>query len=287
MRDERNRPILPGLDFSRLLWLVSASFDGPCQRPAAASDGSRCPLEPPPLASDDGPDSSGLVKVPLAKPRPAQGPGSVDSFVDSLRGNDATFKVLVNQARILNLKQDITAGPNQALIAVGDPTILDFTVVNPRQLRLIGRGVGVTDLAITTARNRDLYLRNPRARRPDPDPGQTSGDLSRRQRQAEPDPGPLRGRRRGPRPGPDPPDHPDHQRLPRLGLHRAGPDRHGWADKTGLGSPGRSRARGRRLRPAPRVRWSTWARAADATRRCRVRRDSCPGPQFSPAPGHR
>ena len=77
----------------------------------------------------------------------------MDSFVDSLHGNDATFKVLVNQARILTLKQDITAGPNRALIAVGDPTILDFTVVNSRQLRLIGKGVGVTDLAITTARN--------------------------------------------------------------------------------------------------------------------------------------
>ncbi len=91
--------------------------------------------------------------MPLAPPRPAQGPRSVDSFVDSLRGNDATFDVLVNQARILTLKQDITAGPTQALIAVGDPTILDFTVVNSRQLRIIGRGIGVTDLAITTARN--------------------------------------------------------------------------------------------------------------------------------------
>ena len=81
------------------------------------------------------------------------GPRSVDAFVESLRGNDATFDVLVNQARILNLKQDITTGPTQALIAVGDPTILDFTVVNPRQIRIIGRGIGVTDLAITTARN--------------------------------------------------------------------------------------------------------------------------------------
>lgn len=53
--------------------------------------------------------------------------------------------------RILNLKQDITTGPTQALIAVGDPTILDFTVVNSKQLRIIGRGIGVTDLAITTA----------------------------------------------------------------------------------------------------------------------------------------
>ena len=88
----------------------------------------------------------------------------------SLHGNDATFKVLVNQARILNLKEDITTGPNRALIAVGDPTILDFTVVNSRQLRIIGKGVGVTDLAITTARNETYTFEIARARRPDPDP---------------------------------------------------------------------------------------------------------------------
>jgi pilus assembly protein CpaC len=102
---------------------------------------------------NDAQDSTNLTTVPLEKPRPAQGPGSVDSFVDSLHGNDATLKVLVNQARILTLKQDIVAGPNRPLIALGDPTILDFTVVNSRQLRLIGKGVGVTDLAITTGRN--------------------------------------------------------------------------------------------------------------------------------------
>jgi pilus assembly protein CpaC len=111
------------------------------------------PLELAAPSLNDGQDSTNLHTVPLQKPRPEQGPGSVESFVDSLHGNDATFKVLVNQARILTLKQDITAGPNRALIAVGDPTILDFTVVNSRQLRLIGKGVGVTDLAITTARN--------------------------------------------------------------------------------------------------------------------------------------
>ena len=91
--------------------------------------------------------------MPLAPPRPTQGPRSVDAFVESLHGNDGTFDVIVNQARILTLKQDITTGPTQPLIAVGDPTILDFTVVNSRQLRIIGRGIGVTDLAITTARN--------------------------------------------------------------------------------------------------------------------------------------
>ena len=151
MRDEGNRPILPGRRFLVAL-LVVGSFTGG----AGAQQAPRMepvPLEPAPLSAEEGQDSPGLVKLPLSKPRPAKGPGSVEEFTDSLRGNDAAFKVLVNQARILNLKQDITTGPNRALIAVGDPTILDFTVVNPRQIRLIGKGVGVTDLAITTARN--------------------------------------------------------------------------------------------------------------------------------------
>ena len=111
------------------------------------------PLQVAPRFSEESEIPASLPHMPLAPPRPAQGPRAVDSFVDSLRGNDATFDVIVNEARILNLKQDITTGPNQALIAVGDPTILDFTVLNSRQLRIIGRGIGVTDLAITTARN--------------------------------------------------------------------------------------------------------------------------------------
>ncbi len=68
-----------------------------------------------------------LPRVPLAKPRPAKGLRSVDSFVEPLHGNDATIELLVNQARILTLKQEMTGGPAQALVAVGDPTILNFT----------------------------------------------------------------------------------------------------------------------------------------------------------------
>ncbi len=111
------------------------------------------PLQVAPRFSEESEIPASLPHMPLAPPRPAQGPRSVDAFVDSLHGNDGTFDVIVNQARILNLKQDITTGPTQALIAVGDPTIVDFTVVNSKQLRIIGRGIGVTDLAITTARN--------------------------------------------------------------------------------------------------------------------------------------
>lgn len=92
-----------------------------------------------------------LPQIELSKPRPLQGPRSVLSLVDGLKGNDATFDVLVNQARILTLKQNIIEGREQPLIAVGDPTIVDFNIISPRQIRLIGRGIGVTDLSITTA----------------------------------------------------------------------------------------------------------------------------------------
>jgi pilus assembly protein CpaC len=111
---------------------------------------------PPPVAptlSEESEIAPILPKVPLAPPRPADGPNSTGAFVENLHGNDATIEVLVSQARIFTLKQNITAGPTQALIAVGDPSVVDFTVVSPRQLRLTGLRIGVTDLAITTAQN--------------------------------------------------------------------------------------------------------------------------------------
>ncbi len=37
------------------------------------------------------------------------------------------------------------------MIAVGDPSVMDFVVLSPRQLRLIGHRLGTTDLSITAA----------------------------------------------------------------------------------------------------------------------------------------
>lgn len=111
------------------------------------------PLPVAPRFSEESEIPPTLPRVPLAPPQPVQGPRSEGSFVKSLSGNDATFDVIVNQARILTLKQEITAGPTQPLIAVGDPSIVEFAVVSPKQLRVHGFRIGVTDLAITTARN--------------------------------------------------------------------------------------------------------------------------------------
>jgi pilus assembly protein CpaC len=109
-----------------------------------------------PQFSDESEITATLPLVKAAPARPREGPRSVDALIEPLRGNDAAIDLLVNQARILTLKQEITAGPAQALIAVGDPTILDFTIINSRQLRVTGRGIGVTDLSIMTAKN-EIY----------------------------------------------------------------------------------------------------------------------------------
>lgn len=115
------------------------------------------------------PDSVGglhpvLPVTPERMPRPLEGPAPgeqlqlgpeappVGAFLDSLRGNDAALEIIVGQGRLLTFKSDIASREGTAVIAVGDPTVLDFEVLpNPRMLRILGRQTGVTDLSITTA----------------------------------------------------------------------------------------------------------------------------------------
>jgi pilus assembly protein CpaC len=105
-----------------------------------------------------GPNQTGfpptLPGLPQKPPRPAEGPEAVASFIDSLTSNDASFEVVVGQGRILTTKEDIAAGKTPALVAAGDPSIIDYVIVSPRQIRVIGLRIGVTDLAITTSDNR-------------------------------------------------------------------------------------------------------------------------------------
>jgi pilus assembly protein CpaC len=91
-----------------------------------------------------------LPPLPEQPPRPASGPDSVASFGELSIAN-SIFEVIAGQARILTVKADLSVpGKPQALIAVGDPSILDFTILNTRQIRLVGQRIGVTDLAIIT-----------------------------------------------------------------------------------------------------------------------------------------
>lgn len=96
-----------------------------------------------------------MPTMPDQAHRPPTGPEAITSFLDSLSVKDGVFEIVVGQGRILTTKEDIVApkkGP--AMIAVGSPNVIDFVMVSPRQLRIIGLRLGTTDLSITTSDNR-------------------------------------------------------------------------------------------------------------------------------------
>lgn len=90
-------------------------------------------------------DLTELTELP---PRSAK---EIEAFAESLAGNDARIKVVVGQGRLLTLRSDLIK-PRQPspLIAVGDPTIVDFQIIDNRHIRIMGQRIGVTDLAIVT-----------------------------------------------------------------------------------------------------------------------------------------
>jgi pilus assembly protein CpaC len=58
----------------------------------------------------------------------------------------------VGEGRLLTLKENLAVpGKPKPLVAVGDPSVIEFDIVGPRQLRIVGQRIGATDLAITTA----------------------------------------------------------------------------------------------------------------------------------------
>jgi pilus assembly protein CpaC len=65
------------------------------------------------------------------------------------------IEVKVGQGRFVALKEDLAVqGQPAPFIAVGDPSVVDFYQVGPKQLRLIGKKLGTTDLSITTGGNK-------------------------------------------------------------------------------------------------------------------------------------
>ncbi len=132
----------------RLLWLLLAVLGVLSVSTVQAQDST------PPRATIAGFPTT-LTPAPQNVPRPARGPQSVAAFLDGLTTNDAMFEVKVGQGRILTVKENLAVpGKPSALIAVGDPSVLDFAIVSPRQIRVIGKLMGVTELSITTGDDR-------------------------------------------------------------------------------------------------------------------------------------
>ncbi|HEV3204280.1 MAG TPA: pilus assembly protein N-terminal domain-containing protein [Gemmataceae bacterium] len=83
--------------------------------------------------------------------KPARSSEDLGSFVENLGSLDAGFEVIVGEGRLLTLKENLaSAGKQKPLIAVGDPSVIDFNVVGPRHIRIVGMRIGATDLSITS-----------------------------------------------------------------------------------------------------------------------------------------
>ena len=131
-----------------------------CSNPAAAqTPGGYELIEPPLPATTAQPLISGfaphLPEVETKATPAGQRSRAASSFIDSLSKNDAMFEVVLGQGRLLVLKNDLVQGDprkqtGQAMIAVGDPAIVDYELLDPRHIRLLGKKIGVTDLVVTT-----------------------------------------------------------------------------------------------------------------------------------------
>jgi pilus assembly protein CpaC len=86
--------------------------------------------------------------LPMAPVQTARTPKELSGFLDRISSDDAALEVLSGESRILTFKEAIQT------VAVGDPAVLDFSVLNQRQIRIVGNHVGVSDLSILTPDNR-------------------------------------------------------------------------------------------------------------------------------------
>ncbi len=125
--------------------------------------GSRLPLVavgPQAAAPDDPqPDDPQPDDPQPDDPQPSVPPPPVRvRALDSARGGEElTVRLVVGQGRILTTESPIVNEGDVAVIAVGDPTVVDFEVLpNPRMLRLTGKRPGVTDLTLVTSDERTL-----------------------------------------------------------------------------------------------------------------------------------
>ena len=97
-------------------------------------------------------------QLPQQQPRPDKAVDTVSEFapsdfVKTLSTNDSMFEVLVGQSRILTLQRDLLVAKKDVVLSVGDPSIADMTLLNSKQIRVVGLRMGVTNISITTADN--------------------------------------------------------------------------------------------------------------------------------------
>ncbi len=79
-------------------------------------------------------------------------PQPLGDLVNAVYGTDGRMEVIVGQGRLLSLNQRLaTEERDGAIIALGDPAVVDFEVIGLTRIRLTGLRIGTTDLSLTTA----------------------------------------------------------------------------------------------------------------------------------------
>jgi len=100
-----------------------------------------------------------LPVVPSLPMRPLSSPGNnfsveprspITSLIEGVTASDATLEIKLGSARMITTRQAIANEGGVALLAVGDPTVIDFELVGPRLVRVVSKRVGMSDLTITT-----------------------------------------------------------------------------------------------------------------------------------------
>ena len=96
-----------------------------------------------------------LPPLPAALEERASPPAGGPRLFSSSETQVGRLEVKLGQGKLLILAESLeAAGAGQPTIAVGDPNVADFVVIGTRRVRVIGRRLGVTDLALTTAAGR-------------------------------------------------------------------------------------------------------------------------------------
>lgn len=143
-------------------WLIAALLSNVA---SAQRAGEYELIQPPLPATSDQPLIGGfephLPTVSSKLPSAMQRSRAASSFIDSLSKSDAMFEIVMGQGRLLVLKNDLVQEDprkptGQATIAVGDPAVVDYEVLDPRHIRLLGKKIGVTDFVVTTV-NQQTY----------------------------------------------------------------------------------------------------------------------------------
>ena len=105
-------------------------------------------------AQDDPAASAAVPELPSKLENPSLRLNRASSLVQKLTESDAAFEVILGQSRTMVLEQPLAwqedGDAPVPSVSVSDPAVADVLLIGARQLRILGRRLGTTDLTIST-----------------------------------------------------------------------------------------------------------------------------------------